>query len=39
MMDSGSGWHPLATLAERLRTSRRSNPRPPACRACLLWSP
>jgi hypothetical protein len=33
MRDSGSGWHPLAALAERLRTSRRRHPWPPARRA------
>jgi hypothetical protein len=33
MTSSGSGWHPLAKLAERLRTSRRERSRPPARRA------
>jgi len=35
MTSSTFGWHPLASLAERLRTSRRVRSRPPARRAWL----
>jgi len=38
MTSSGFGWHPLAALAERLRTSRRLRSRPPARRAWLRLS-